>query len=199
MLTVSTQNMQRISNLQSSSSSLQRCFRFSSNFLITFSCCFKPTIYLSCLSMQRLIRLSNVSGERLLQFLFWICQEWGRGYMGPFFAAMRGGIAGLIQHSSTRPWDLVRPLECFFGTGMSEATTGTANLRTWERWEGQDWESRILDKDFVWQKRTTCGYLAASRERRTAKTSFGCVHCCQCCGMKSWWKAGSTALGMFGV
>ena len=34
MLTVSTQNMQRLSNLQSSSESVQPCFRFSSNFLV---------------------------------------------------------------------------------------------------------------------------------------------------------------------
>ena len=34
MLTVSTQNMQRLSNLQSSSESVQPCFRVSSNFLV---------------------------------------------------------------------------------------------------------------------------------------------------------------------
>ena len=34
MLTVSTQNMLKLSNLQSSSSSLQPSFRFSSNFLV---------------------------------------------------------------------------------------------------------------------------------------------------------------------
>ena len=34
MLTVSTQNMQRLSNLHFSPASLQPCFKFSSNFLV---------------------------------------------------------------------------------------------------------------------------------------------------------------------